>query len=110
MEDFMSDLVTLASQFYGVKTTQIVGLKEYGDNVVVLVDRGIAGTPKYTVTKTALLDLIPPETAQAEALEFDATKGAVALAKREGVDLSQLYQGERLTIKDVRQHLEGGIE
>ena len=112
----MTDWVTVAAQYYGVDTGQIVGARDYGEYVNILVDMGIKGTPKYTVSKSDLLEFstqeqaaeayLYPDAITEDVPELDATRGAVDLAKREGVDLSELNTGDRITVYDVKRYLE----
>lgn len=39
-------------------------------------------------------------------VEVDATNGALELAEEHGIDLSELYDGKKLTVYDVRKYIE----
>jgi hypothetical protein len=96
-----------------VDTGQIVGISETEIAVTVLVDLGIKGTPKYTVSKSDLLDLATPEPeAFAEVFDpaylnslADATKGAIDMANAAGLDLRELGLDRRIGKRDVEKHL-----
>jgi len=112
----MSKFATLAAQFYDVQPVQIVGLRETEDAVIVLVDLGIKGTPKYTVSKSDLLALEKPApAASAEVSDpaylnslADATRGAIDMANAAGLDLRALGLSRRIGKRDVEKYLEGG--
>ena len=81
---------------------QVLAHHIYEDRIVLVVDRGIAGGPKYSVplADLAVQKIEPPE---AEA-EVDATPSARRLAKGLGVELTTITGsggGGRILKRDV---------
>ena len=104
------EYVTLASQYFGVKEGQIVGHRQDGENLVVLVNLGIKGTQKHRIPLEDLHALqeyhAPPELLA----EIDATDGAMRLMEQSQIDPTDvivwLGEDKRLTARDVRAYIE----
>ncbi len=69
------------------------------DDIVLVVDLGIAGSPKYRLNVDDLA-------AQPDEPEVDATPAARKLAEEAGIKLEEEFgAGERVTVRDVRAKL-----
>ena len=49
-----NNYVTLACAHLGVSQSQILSVRETEDSVIMVIDLGIKGCPKYTVSKTEI--------------------------------------------------------
>lgn len=50
----MSDYLILAAEYLGVEVDSIIDGNVYDDHIAVVVDKGIAGCPKYLIPLSAL--------------------------------------------------------
>jgi len=58
------DYIKAIARHFDVKPEQVLSYKVYGDEVATVIDRGIAGGPKYTFPLSELTD--KPQMAEAE--------------------------------------------
>lgn len=59
--------------------------------------------PELELEDELPFDDIEPEP---EIVEIEATNGAIELAEEHGVDLSELWQGKKLSVYDVRRYID----
>ena len=81
----MNDYLNLAAKHLGVEVDDIIASKVYDDHIAVVVDKGIAGCPKY------LIPLSDLESADASDLGiYELTyRELQALAKELGINARQ---------------------
>jgi hypothetical protein len=91
-------VIQLACEYFGYTEAQIVGMRTEPDGTVTLSLRG-GGERTFISPPPAPLDELKT------ALDIDATAGALDLAKQEGINLGELYKGQRLTLRDVQAYL-----
>lgn len=56
----MADYLDLALKYLGVKKDECLVLRESEDEVIVVVDKGIAGCPKYVIPRSKLVEVDVP--------------------------------------------------
>ena len=95
----MPDLFQRVCRHLGVEPGQILVYRIRRDDIVVVVDRGIAGCPKY---------IIPMSEIQSADTEIDATPAAQRQARMAGVDIEEVARSAnygRVTVYDVRNYV-----
>ncbi len=104
------DYLKAACRHLEITAGQVRKFRVEGDNVVLVVDRGIAGCPKFTIPISELpvvKEKAPPAAPLVEApYAVDVTPGARRLAAREGVDLvevAQAVKGARITVRTLKE-------
>ena len=122
----MMSRLTVACEYLGVSPADVVKSRVEGDDFILIVNLGIKGVPKYRIPLSELGDDkprgdivsgdtviwsdVPIINANSGDLVYepkiDATDGALTLATELGINLSELYDGERLTVRDVRRYAE----
>lgn len=101
----MDELVKRACQIVGADPKRVIKSRQTGEAVIVIVDNGIKGCPKYIVPLSDL-EVLEPESK----IEIIATAGAIAYAKTHGVDLTTVKgtgRGGRILMRDVRGAADG---
>lgn len=125
----MSKYLKLACEYLGISEAQVLKPKEDEDAITLLVDRGIAGIPKYILTYAELDEFAakqePPKLVsgplsghiwplandkpEPPLAKIDATDGALRLIEENHIDpadvLAFLGEDKRLNVKDVRAYL-----
>ena len=99
------DYLKAACKYLGIEAAQVRKHRIEGDSLVLVVDMGIKGCPKYAIP---LSDLTPEETEiLVDAVyEVDATAGAKRQARMSNIDLTEVAQwakGKRITVNTVRE-------
>lgn len=89
--------LSLACEHLGIGESSVLSHRVYQDRVVLVVNKGILGCPKFSIPLSVL-----------NAGEVQATSGALRLAKREGVDIKDVafsVNYGRVTVYDVRNFI-----
>lgn len=95
----MDELVRRACQIVGADPKRVIKSRTEGDVVVVIVDNGPKGCPKYVVP---LDKLGAPEPV---ASDIVATTDALAYAKEHGIDMLTVRgtgRGGKILLRDVK--------
>lgn len=120
--------LTLACEHLGITAAQVLASAEKETEIVLVVDNGIAGCPKYRIPLELLHEKVEPEPemppdlpAQAgveaevvpeiEVVPYTATAGAERQARMSGVSLSNVAEWagkERITVNTVRDYVRRG--
>lgn len=98
----MDQLVRIACDMVGTDPARVVKSRVTDAAVILIVDNGIKGCPKYTVPR-------PLAVARPAPVEVLATTEALAYAKMHGVDMTTLQgtgRGRRILVRDVRKAIE----
>jgi hypothetical protein len=74
----MTDYLARAIEYLGVEPGAVINPRVEGDEYVVIVDKGIAGCPKYRIPLSKLNEPVP-----AAVLDYDDDLGVYAMSYRE---------------------------
>lgn len=118
MED--ERILAAACAYVECTLSQVLAYHVYEDCIVLVVDRGIKGGPKYTVPLAELGTALPDDEAKMDAevgkkdeAEIDATPAARRLAKEFGIELF-FVEGSgadgRILKNDVEAKLAEGVD
>lgn len=109
----MDDYKQAAAKHFNVKPEQLLVCRVANNNLVVVIDNGIKGCPKYIVP---LIDLVvlPGLEIESSILSGDdainATTSAIRLAKESGIDILAIIgtgKDGKITRDDVRAAIKG---
>ena len=106
-------ILDAACEYVSCTAGQVLKYRVEDGCAVLVVDRGVAGCPKYKVSLTDLAEKPAPEPAPepvAEVEAVNATAGAEKLAAENGIELVDVaahYDLDRVTYHDVKRYLEG---
>ena len=118
--------LTLACAYLGIAATQVLASAEKETEIVLVVDNGIAGCPKYTIPLELLHEIdepepeIPPEVEmeaevkpEVEVIPYTATDAAKRQAQMLSVSLSNVAEwagNEHITVHTVRDYMRRGAK
>ena len=109
------DYLKLACNNLNIASDKVVSHRVYEDHIVLVVDNGVSGCPKYTISLTDLSE--PEETAEQlpdgeyidlePVIEIAATPGARKHAKMLGLDIMDVARSigyDRVTVFSVKRY------
>jgi len=95
----MSDTLNVACQYLGISEAQVMTWREDETQIVMVVDLGIKGCPKYTIEKTTLAGLTPQPAAPAQGVWTDFHTADVQIDTRDGIDAVEASAAGRVMRK-----------
>jgi hypothetical protein len=95
----MSDTLNVACQYLGITEAQVIDWREDDTKIVMVVDLGISGCPKYTIEKTTLAGLTPQPTEPAQGVWTDCHTPDVMIDTRDGIDAVEASAAGRVMRK-----------
>ena len=106
----MTDYLSLASAYLDVEQSAIVKCRVEGDELVAIVDKGIAGTPKYRIPLSALEKPIAEPVAEPVADYEGIVPGAFDLAGMSYKELQALAKDYGVPANQARDDLIDALE
>jgi hypothetical protein len=95
----MSDTLNVACQYLGITEAQVIDWREDDTKIVMVVDLGISGCPKYTIEKTTLAGLTPQPKEPAQGVWTDFHTPDVMIDTRDGIDAVEASAAGRVMRK-----------
>lgn len=103
------DYLKIACERLGIDASQVIKHRIEDDELVVIANLGIRGTPKYVLPLADLeIEEEPVEAPEPELIEINATPEALTMAEIYGIDLASIQgsgPGGRIYKRDVEAAL-----
>lgn len=98
----MSETLNVACQYLNITEAQVITWREDDNKIVLIVDLGIKGCPKYTIEKTTLSGLTPQPPAQTVGVWTDFHTADVQIDTTDGIDAVEASAAGRVMRKVKR--------